>query len=146
MSNPQSEGVDGVITDDDVELGALAEQHEFYRRTESDAKAKKDEIAKQIAQRLDSLGMTSAVVNGRRLGFTTRHYYGIAEGNDANERNGNINAMHAWLSQIAPDVDVPASANINKAVQAYLDIHGEGAELPPFLSKTEVRSVTNSKA
>lgn len=122
---------------DDEELGRLAVLHERARASESKAKAAKDELAKRIIARMDGIGTDTFRGNGRRLGFRTQTFYGIAE--------GQLQAAKDFIEAQAPEVNIPASANIKKAVEAYLDTH-PGEPIPPFIAVTETRSLVNAKA
>ena len=106
---------------------------------------RKKELKANIMQALDSAGLDAAVAGGRRLGFTTRTYWGVAEGATPTERAANVTKLQDWLDTIAPEVNVPASMNINKAVTAFIEEGGDPETLP-FLSKSESRSLTNRKA
>jgi hypothetical protein len=131
---------------DDDELAKLAMDHERLRSLESKCKEAKDEVKARIESRLDGMGVDAAVAGGRRVGFSSRTYYGIKEGQTPQERQANIDALHAWMREVAPEADVPASTNVNRAVQAHLDRFGPEAELPAFIAKTDTRTLTNRQA
>lgn len=122
---------------DDAEIGELAVLHERARSAESRASAIKEETAKRIVMRMDALGLDQVKSGGRRLSFRTNTYYGISE--------GRIQEAKDFLESIAPEVNIPASANIKKAVEAYLDQH-PGVAIPSFIAVTQTKSLTNAKA
>lgn len=122
---------------DDKELGELAVAHDRLRGLESKIEAAKKELATRIVSRMDSMGIDSVKANGRRLGFKTTRYYGVAEGQEAD--------LKEFVEAVAPECMVPASTNIKKALDAWLDRNPE-KPLPPFISVTETRSLVNAKA
>lgn len=132
------------LTSDDS-LATLAQAHERMRSLESRAEKVKKEIVARLTSRLDSLGVESVMAGGRVIGFTSRRYFGVAQGETPEQHAENLKSLHAWLQQYAPEKDIPASTGINAAVQAYLD-QNPGAEIPAFLSSSETRSLTNRKA
>jgi len=122
---------------EDAEIGDLAVLHERARSAESRAAAVKEETARRIVQKMDALGLDQVKSNGRRLSFRTNTYYGIAEGRTQEAKD--------FLESVAPEVNIPASANIKKAVEAYLDQH-PGVAIPGFIAVTQTKSLTNAKA
>ena len=122
---------------DDAELGDLAVKHDKLRALESRVEKLKKELSTRIISRMESMGLDRATANGRRLGFTERTNYGVAE--------GCAQQVKDFIGSIAPGVNIPASTNIAKAVGAYLD-QNPGAVIPPFISVTKTRSLTNAKA
>jgi hypothetical protein len=135
----------GPSDEDQATLGDLARELTFITSEVSDLEKRKSQLKAEIMQLLDSMGMDSASAGGRRLGFTTRKYYGISEGESPDQREQNLKHMKEWLESVAPEVNVPASANIGKAVAAYLD-ENPSAEIPDFVKVTEQRSLTNRQA
>ena len=151
MSNENDVDVKDVLSElqdealDTSELGTLANELVCATQEASKCEARKREIKKKIMALLDSAGLDAAVAAGRRLGFTTKTYWGLAQGQTPEERKANVEALRKWLSDVAPEVDVPASTNINKAVTAFIEDGGDPESLP-FLSKQDKRSLTNRKA
>lgn len=121
---------------EDAELGELALLHDRLRAVIKVAEEKKDELAKRITARMESLGLDSVKAGGRRLAFREQTFYGIAE--------GHVQEAKDFLEAVAPEVNVPASTNIKKAVDAYLD-ENPGAAIPAFISVTKTRSLVNAK-
>lgn len=131
--------------DEDAELAEMAQALTRLGGIRSQAEREAKRLKKLIINKLDSAGLEAAVAGNRRLGFTTRTYYGVAEGESLGEREENVASMRKWIDEIAPEVNVPASQNIGKAVTAYLDANPE-AELPSFVKVSETRSLTNRQA
>lgn len=137
--------LDEMLGADSDKLGELANALVRATQAESEAKKEKDLIKARIISILDERGDDGAIAGGRRLGFTTRKYYGVAQGDSPEQRAENLQQIKQWLEQVAPEVNVPASANIGKAVNAYLDAN-PSAEVPDFVAVTEKRSLTNRQA
>lgn len=125
------------IFDDDPELGVLAVEHDRLRALESRVEALKKQVSERIVSMMDALGVESVKAGGRRLSFRRQTYYGIVE--------GKVPSLQVFMESVAPEVNIPASANIKKALDAWLDAN-PGAEIPDFISKTESRSLVNAKA
>jgi hypothetical protein len=123
---------------EDAEIGVLAVLHEQARTAESRAASIKEETAKRIIMRMDSMGLDQVKSNGRRLAFRTNTYYGIVE--------GQLQAAKDFLESVAPEVNVPASTNIKKAVEAYLDGQPQGTPIPACIAVTQSKSLVNAKA
>jgi len=123
--------------DDDAELGVLAVEHDRLRALESRIEALKKAVSERIVSRMDSMGLDSVKAGGRRLSFRRQSYYGVTEDGVAD--------LALFMATVAPEANIPASTNIKKAVDAFLDAN-PGANLPSFISKTESRSLVNAKA
>ena len=126
-------------------LGVLANELVEVSKTASQAEARKKEIKAEIISILDARGDDGAIAGGRRLGFTTRKYYGVAQGESPEVHAQNLKSMKDWLEMVAPEVNIPASANIGKALTAFIDSNPD-AEIPDFVAVTEKRSLTNRQA
>lgn len=96
-----------------------------------------DDLKNKIVAKLKELGTTSMKVAGRRIGLSSRDYYGIDK--------EQLPAAKAWIEAVAPEVNVPAAANVGKAVEAFL-AQNPGAELPAFIKVTTTETFTNAKA
>lgn len=125
------------IFDDDPELGVLAVEHDRLRALESRVEALKKQVSERIVSMMDALGVESVKAGGRRLAFRRQNYYGVAEGREAD--------LKAFMEVVAPEANIPASSNIKKAVDAWLDANPH-VSIPDFISKTESRSLVNAKA
>lgn len=145
MSEQQSGGLspqdlDDILGPDDKELANLVEEMMIEATAESLAKKNKEAAKTLIIQRMDEMGLTGVTVAGRKLGFSTTMYYGI-EHEDPEKRE----RFKKWMEEGAPTINLPASANVKKAVELWLDIHPD-EELPDFIKVNERRSLTNRKA
>lgn len=129
-----------LVGDDHQLLTRLAHIHERARTLESQMKSVKEQAAKRIMEIMDRMGVDSMKLAGRRLGFREQEYFGIDRSVE-----GSVSDMKAWIEAIAPEVNIPASTNIGKAVTAYLDMN-PGAMLPPFIKVTKSRGLVNAKA
>lgn len=119
------------------DLGTLAQTHEQLGREASRIEALRKAVSDRLISLLDSQMLDAAVAGGRRIGFTKRTYYGIKAGRLADFR--------AWISQVAPERDIPASTNVAAAVTAFLDTN-PGDALPDFIEQDERRYLSNTKA
>jgi len=122
---------------DDKELGELAVAHDRLRGLESKIEGMKKELSQRIVARMDSMGVDSVKANGRRLGFKTTRYFGVADGHESDLKD--------FIEAVAPECLIPASTNIKKALDAWLD-RNPNQPVPPFISVTETRSLVNAKA
>ena len=127
----------GSILADDVEIGVLANQHEQLRSLESRAESMKKELALRITQKMEAMGVDSVKAGGRRLGFRSQTYFGCADGRSSD--------LKVFIETVAPECLVPASTNIKKALDLWLDQH-PGAPIPDFISASQSRSLVNAKA
>lgn len=132
----QASELDSMLTED-AELGDLAVAHDRLRELEGDIERKKKELAQRIVARMEAMGLDKATAGGRRLGFREMTTYGVAE--------GRVQELKDFIESIAPEVNIPASTNVKKAVDAFLD-RNPGASVPDFVSVTKTRSLTNAKA
>ena len=123
--------------DSDGELGRLANLHEKLRGFEGKIESMKKETALRITQRMEAMGVDSVKAGGRRLGFRTQKYFGVTPGSEVDLRE--------FIEAVAPECLVPASTNIKKALDAWLD-RNPGQNVPGFISVTESRSLVNAKA
>lgn len=96
-----------------------------------------DELQGRIVAKLKELGTTSMKVAGRRIGLSSREYYGIDKDRLAEAKE--------WIERVAPEVNIPAATNVGKAVEAYL-AQNPGADLPQFIKVTTTETFTNAKA
>jgi len=69
----------------------------------------------------------------------------VAQGESPEVHAQNLKSMKDWLEMVAPEVNIPASANIGKALTAFIDSNPD-AEIPDFVAVTEKRSLTNRQA
>ncbi len=129
--------LDSVLAEEDAEIGDLALEHDRIRSECERLEDRKKELAKRITAKLEQLGLDSVKAAGRRLSFRETSYYGIAE--------GRLQDAKDFIEAVAPEANVPASSNIKKALEAWLD-ENPGAEIPNFISVTKTRSLMNSKA
>lgn len=123
--------------DSDGDLAKWVTELTELKQQESQLGKQCDELKARIIAKLKELGTTSMKVAGRRIGLSSRTYYGV-------DKNMLAEAK-AWLEQVAPEVNIPASANIGKAVEAYLE-QNPSATLPPFIVTSETETFTNAKA
>lgn len=126
-----------LIVGEDAEIGVLANQHEQLRALEGKVESTKKEIALRIVQKMEAMGVDAVKAGGRRLGFREQTYYGCAEG-----RNDDLKD---FIEAVAPECLVPASTNIKKALDAWLD-RNPGQNVPDFISVSKTRSLVNAKA
>lgn len=146
MTDPNiMDELDATFGPDTEQLGDLANALVEATQAESAAKKEKDRLKAKIISILDERGDDGAIAGGRRLGFTTRKYYGVAQGESPEQHAENLTRIKDWLESVAPEVNVPASANIGKAVNAYLDANPD-QDVPDFVAVTERRSLTNRQA
>ena len=138
--------LEGILraTDDDTELGELAVALTRVSDIVSAGEKIKKGLKAQIISKLDSAGLDGAIAGGRRLGFSQRTYYGVAQGGSPRQYAENLRQMKEFLERVAPEKNLPTSANMGKALNAYLDSNPE-AEVPEFVAVTTQRTLTNGK-
>jgi hypothetical protein len=124
------------------EIRDICAEYEKAKSARLRAKAKEDEMKAAIMAFMEDSGFDSFVMHGRRYGTQTKTYWGIAQGQTPEEREANVERAKAWLDQEAPDLNIPASNNIQRALNEWLDRH-PNEEAPDFLSKSERVSLTN---
>lgn len=124
------------VLGEDAELGELAVEHDRIRALVSGLEEKKAELSKRIVQKMETLGLDSVKAGGRRLSFRETSYYGITDGRAQDAKD--------FIEAVAPEVNIPASANIKKALDAWLD-RNPGQPIPDFISVTKARSLVNAK-
>lgn len=122
---------------EDPDLGPLAVAHDRARALESKIEGVKKELSARIVQKMEAMGVDAVKADGRRLGFRSQKYYGVAEGRESDLKD--------FIEAVAPEVNIPASANIKKALDAWLD-RNPGQQVPEFISVSETRSLVNAKA
>lgn len=127
----------GPDPEEDKAISALIEELMTVSEEASRAESRKKEIKKILLGKLDEVGATRMTVAGRTIYSTTKTYYGVDK--------DQLAAFKAWIEQVAPEANIPASANVNKAVQAFMD-ENPGADLPTFITKSESVSLGNRKA
>lgn len=132
--------LDDILGPDDQELGALVEEMMDAAADESAAKKRKSEAKAKIISRMDEMGVTGVTVAGRKLGFSTTTYYGVHT-EDPEKRK----RFQEWMATLAPDINIPATDKVKKAVELWLDEH-PSEDLPDFIKVTENRTLTNRKA
>lgn len=132
----QEAALDSLLGADDATLGELVTKFTTLGEQISKMEKEKDDLKTRIMSTLDGMGATSVKVAGRRVGITERTYYGLDK--------TQIEAAKAWMEQVAPEANVPAAANVGKAVEAYLDAN-PGAALPAFVTSSVTRILTNAK-
>lgn len=125
------------VLGDDAELGALAQQHDKLRELAKKYDEAKAEVAKAIVARMEGMGLDSVKAGGRRLSFKKQTYYGCAEGRSQDVKD--------FVEAVAPELNVPATTNIKKALEVFLD-ENPGSPIPEFISVNETRSLVNAKA
>jgi len=96
-----------------------------------------DVLQARIISKMKELGSTGMVVAGRRIGLSSRTYYGIVK--------EKMEAFKSWMLDIAPEAYIPASTNVAKAVEVFME-KNPGSTLPDFVAVTEKETFTNSKA
>lgn len=121
----------------DPDLGPLALLHDKARGLEGRVEAVKKELSLKITAKMEAMGLDSVKADGRRLSFRTQKYFGVAEGREGDLKD--------FIEAVAPEVNIPASANIKKALDAWLD-RNPGQPVPDFISVSETRSLVNAKA
>lgn len=123
--------------DENSTLAALVTELTTISGEITEKEKRKDELKLRIISTLDGMGASSVKVAGRRIGFTERTYYGI----DREQ----VQAAKEWMEKVAPEANIPAAANIGKAVEAFLD-DNPGVAVPAFITSTKTRILTNAKA
>lgn len=115
-----------------------AKVREFCEAKEQESKASEraDTLKAEIMSAMDSLGTTSMKIAGRRIGITERTYYGV-------DRE-KLPEFQAWMQKVAPEANIPAAANVGKAVDAYL-AENPSATMPDFIKSSVSRIFTNAK-
>lgn len=121
----------------DTALAEMVTELVEVSATASKAEGRKKELKNLILAKLNETGMTAATVAGRKIYTSTRTYYGI----DPNQ----LPTAKAWIEEVAPEVNIPASANVGKAVSAFLD-ENPSADVPDFITKSETITLNNRKA
>ena len=121
----------------DTALAEMVTELVEVSATASKAEGRKKELKKMILAKLDESGMTAATVAGRKIYTSERSYYGI----DPNQ----LPAAKAWIERVAPEVNIPAAANVGKAVSAFLD-ENPSADIPSFITTSKTVTLNNRKA
>jgi hypothetical protein len=119
------------------ELESLVNELLSVTEIASNAERRKSEIKNTLLARMDEIGVTSMTVAGRKIYTSTRTYYGI----DRNQ----LPEAKAWMEAVAPDINIPATDKVKKAVDLWMDEH-PGEDLPGFITKSESVSLGNRKA
>lgn len=91
----------------------------------------------RIIGKMKELGSTGMSVAGRRIGLSSRTYYGIVK--------EKMEEFKKWMLEIAPEAYIPASTNVAKAVEVFQE-RNPGADLPDFIAVSETETFTNAKA
>lgn len=121
----------------DASLVSMVDEYTKAQDEKSKAEKKCEDLKARIMQKLDEIGTTSIKVAGRRVGITTRRYYGVNK-----ER---LAEFQKWMQDNAPEANIPAAANVGKAVEAYVENH-PGEALPECVTFSDTRILTNAKA
>lgn len=121
----------------DDDLATLVKEYTEGKEKHAREEKRLDGMKARIIAKMDELGTTSMKVAGRRIGFSTRTYYGV----DVEK----LDAFKPWMEKWAPEINIPASDKVCKAVEAYLAAN-PGQPLPDFIKSSETRSFTNAKA
>ena len=139
--------LDGVLGNPEEmdELGELAQALTQVAAISSEAEKKKKALKARIMEILDAQGLEAAVAGGRRLGFSTRKFFSVAQGDTPEVGAENMRRFKEWMEATAPTENVPASQKIQRAVNAWMD-QNPGEQLPDFIHEGESRSLTNRQA
>jgi hypothetical protein len=121
----------------DETLAAMVTQYTKVCEEISKQEKVKEAFKGQIMAKLNEIGSTSMKIAGRRIGITERTYYGLDKEKLAEAK--------AWMEANAPEYNVPASSGVGKAVEAWLADH-PGQPIPPFVTSSITRILTNAKA
>jgi len=126
------------------DFAALLQQHANARDMEARACRLKESLVEQIKAKMTAEGMKTVKAGGQRATLSERSYYGFNKGDTPEEQAKNLADLKAFFDQYAPDLNVPATTNIAKAVEAFFAATGQ-QELPAFIKKNDTITLTNAK-
>lgn len=126
------------------DFATLLQQHANARDMEARACGLKESLVEQIKAKMQAEGMKTVKAGGQRATLSDRTYYGFNRGASPEEQEKNLAALKVFFDQYAPELNVPASTGIAKAVEAYFAATGQQV-LPDFIKKNETTTFTNAK-
>ena len=130
---------------DDGQLAVLARKYNELKQLRLRVAKEEDAAKREIIALMDSAGLDGVKAGGRHLSFTTKSYYSVAQGESPEQMAENLAEFKRWLDGFAPELNVPASQKIQKAIDTWQDLH-PNQPLPEFIHMTEKRSLSNRQA
>lgn len=121
---------------DASDLSKMSEMHDVCRKINTKADALKTNLGKAMLSQLDRLMLDIVEGDGFRVSVRETRYAGIAP--------NRLPEAKAWIEHLAPELNIPSSANVKKALEVFRDMNPD-APTPDFLSESTSRSVTNTR-